>query len=132
MNNVPKKPSTKTLKAKLWRVFSEYIRRRDEKDGCISCGKKVPWKEAQAGHYIPRTAGLSTYFDERNVNLQCVACNLWRHGNLSGYAIGLRKKLGNDILEDLDKLRVQTRKISSVEYQNLISHYKSALANTDS
>lgn len=115
--------STKALKNKLWKVFSEFVRRRD-KGICISCGKQDRWKNTDAGHYIPKTAGLSIYFDERNVNAQCTGCNRFRHGNLSAYAIALRKKYGPDILEELDRLRRQTRKISPLEYQTLIEKYK--------
>ncbi len=120
----PKKlPSARILKKRLWTIFSLYVRTRD-KGICISCNKKCEMKEAQAGHFIPRTAGLSTFFDERNVNLQCVGCNLWRHGNLSSYAVALRKKYGPEILEELDALKRTTRKISPMEYLELIEKYK--------
>lgn len=115
--------SSKDLKKKLWKVFSEYIRQRD-KGICISCGKKDDWKNTDAGHYIPKTAGLSIYFDERNVNCQCTYCNRFMHGNLSRYAIALRRKYGENILEELDEMRVKTRKIDVVEYTNLIAYYK--------
>lgn len=55
-----------------------------------------------AGHYIAGNAcGLSLFFDERNVNTQCPGCNTFRHGNLSEYAIGLERKYGHGILQDL-------------------------------
>lgn len=123
------KPTKGNLKKRLWLVFSAFIRKRDEKLGCISCGKHYDIKDMDAGHFIPKTAGLSIYFDERNCNAQCHTCNRWKHGNLSGYAIGLRKKYGNDILEELDRLRVQTRKISRMEYETLIEKYKIALVS---
>lgn len=64
------------LKRNLWKIFSEYIRRRDsDSEGfgrCISCGAVGYYKEMHAGHYIPKSLGLSIYFEEKNVNLQCL------------------------------------------------------------
>jgi hypothetical protein len=122
-----KKKKTKStnalLKKELWVYFSQFIRQRD-KGICISCGKEDFWRKMDAGHYIPKTAGLSLYFDERNVNCQCTYCNRWMHGNLSRYAIALRKKYGENILEELDKERIKIKKISNEEYVSLIEMYK--------
>ncbi len=120
----------KTLLAKmkrvLWDIFSKYIRQRD-KGICISCSRKDDWKKMDAGHYIPKSiCGLTLYFDEQNVNCQCTYCNRWMHGNLSKYAIALRKRYGETILEDLDKRR-GIRKISIPEYQQMIEIYKNKL-----
>ncbi len=113
----------RSFKKVLWKFFSLYIRQRD-KGVCISCGKTDDWRNTDAGHYIPKTAGLSIYFDEQNVNCQCVGCNRFRHGNLSQYAIALRKKYGPDILEELDKRRATAKVFTIDEYRNLIDHYK--------
>ena len=117
----------RNLKKALWVVFSKYIRMRD-KGVCISCGKNGEIGEMDAGHYIPKTAGLSIYFDEKNVNCQCVACNRFRHGNLSAYALALRRKYGDGILEELDERRRKIRKISPQEYLDLIANYKEKLS----
>jgi 5-methylcytosine-specific restriction endonuclease McrA len=116
----------KDAKKSLWKVFSEYIRRRD-KGVCISCGKRADWKTMDAGHYIPKTSGLALYFDERNVNCQCTSCNRWMHGNLSAYAIALIKKYGPDILEELDSQRNVIKKISEDEYKGMIEIYKNKI-----
>lgn len=72
-----KKPN---LKAKLDRVFSEYIRLRDTaghtKDGyfrCISCGQIKPYSQADCGHYIGRQH-MATRYNEINCNAQCRNC----------------------------------------------------------
>src|SRR3990167_1360764 len=111
------------LKKNLWIIFSKFIRLRDN-GTCFSCGKKDDWRNMDAGHYIPKTAGLSLYFDEKNVNCQCTACNRFRHGNLSQYALELRRKYGETILEELEWKRRQITKISTPEYQKLIDLYK--------
>jgi len=125
-----KKKKTKStnalLKKELWVYFSQFIRQRD-KGICISCGKEDFWRKMDAGHYIPKTAGLSLYFDERNVNCQCTYCNRWMHGNLSRYAIALRKKYGENILEELDKKRIKIKKITNDEYIKLIEIYKNKI-----
>jgi transposase len=46
-------------KAKLDKIFSEYIRLRDATLGdgygtCISCGKIIYWKDNHCGHFINR------------------------------------------------------------------------------
>ena len=110
------------LKKRLWKVFSMFIRLRDN-GTCISCGQKRSWKEMDAGHYVPRTAGLALYFDEQNVNCQCTYCNRWMHGNLSKYALALQKKYGKEILEQLDNKRREIRRISSQEYTELTETY---------
>lgn len=114
------------LKLKLWEVFSKYIRQRD-KGVCISCGKVDDWKRTDAGHYIPKTKGLSIYFNERNVNCQCTHCNRFMHGNLDAYAIALRKKYGNGILEELDEVRKHKLILNRLQYVTLIEHYKELL-----
>lgn len=122
----PKKKTTKQLKKQLWTVFSQYIRLRD-KGVCISCGKKDNWRNMDAGHYIPKSngsAGMSTYFDTANVNCQCTRCNRFLHGNLSQYALALKKKHGDSILEDLENIRMMYVKYTSDVYESLITTYK--------
>lgn len=79
-----RKPARKsrnaTLKAKLDRVFSEYIRLRDTeghtKDGffkCVSCGQIKPYSQADCGHYIGRQH-MATRYNEINCNAQCRYC----------------------------------------------------------
>jgi 5-methylcytosine-specific restriction endonuclease McrA len=120
------KPTLKSAKTKLWKTFSEYVR-RSENGICFTCGKKDDYRNVDAGHYVPRSAGLSLYFDPRNVHVQCVGCNRFRHGNLQAYAIALRDKYGPNILEELDAKRREIKKYSVPEYQALIEEYKEKL-----
>ena len=121
-----RKQTLKAAKAKCWKVFTEYIRRRDG-GVCISCGKKDDWKNLDCGHYIPKTAGLSIYFLETNNHAQCTGCNRFRHGNLPAYALALRQKYGEGILEELDAKRRQIKKYTVAEYQELTKHYSELL-----
>ena len=66
------------LTRKLDKIFSEYIRRKySDKDWnitCISCEKKLHWKESHNCHWISR--GNRQYrFDEDNCRPWCAWCN---------------------------------------------------------
>ena len=122
------------LKKVLWKLFSEYVRRRNatgkQKKGyvaCVSCGEVKLWSQLQAGHYVRASAGMNTYFDEQNVHPQCCRCNIFLDGNLAPYALFMLKTYGNGILAALDERRRVVRKISTSEYLELIEAYKSKL-----
>ena len=123
--------SLRSLSKKLWKVFSLFIRLRDSDEHgtarCISCGKFMSWGTYDAGHYFPKTGeNYNLIFDERNVNAQCVKCNHYMHGNIHGYAEGIVKKLGQNILEELrfKKSSKFQSKWMSFEYEEQIKHYK--------
>lgn len=121
------------LKAKLDRVFSEYIRKRDSKDGyftCISCGKVKPYSKADCGHYINRIH-MATRYSEINCNAQCSACNRFDEGNMSGYRQGLIKKYGEQRVLLLEMQKNDTKKYSNFEYQALIEHYQKEIKKLD-
>ena len=118
-----KKPD---LKAKLDKVFSEYIRKRDTNNGvfrCISCGRLLPYEQADCGHYINRQH-MATRFDEMNCNAQCRKCNRFSEGNMSGYRFGLVKKYGEQKVVLLESKKNSVRKFSDFEYQVLIKYYQ--------
>jgi len=62
-----KKKSISSLKKKLWKVFADYIKKRD-KYTCFTCGRKGEGSGMHAGHFIPKASGgLALYFNEDNV-----------------------------------------------------------------
>lgn len=115
------------LKAKLDRVFSQYIRLRDMLPGnvfqCISCGRIKPINQADCGHYINRQH-MSTRFSEVNCNAQCRSCNRFDEGNMSGYRDGLIRKHGETKVLLLEMQKNEIRKYSDFEYEALIKHYQ--------
>ena len=118
-----KKPD---LKAKLDKVFSEYIRKRDTRNGvfkCISCGRILPYEQADCGHYINRKH-MTTRFDEMNCNAQCRSCNRFDEGNIQGYRRGLVTLYGEQQVTLLEAKKHNLRKYSDFEYEVLIKHYK--------
>jgi len=119
---MPKKPSRKTLVKKLDTVFSEYIRRRYAKNDiteCITCGKQDHWKKLQAGHFMSRKY-YSTRWNEENVQVQCVACNVYRYGEQYKFGIYLGKEKSEELLAESRKIL----KITNYELIEKINYFK--------
>ena len=128
-----KTSSTANLKKKLDAVFSQYVRLRDMIPNttvfrCISCGFIKPITQADCGHYINRKH-MSTRFSEVNCNAQCRQCNRFDEGNMSGYRLGLVKMYGETRVAYLEAQKYEIRKYSDYEYEELIKHYKKAIAH---
>lgn len=88
MKRTPRDKKSKSdydiLYKKVWKLFSEFIR-RTSKGRCFTCDTKYPWRKLNAGHFIHN----SLDFDEINVHGQCSRCNRFLHGNAAVYAIKL-------------------------------------------
>lgn len=119
---IEKKKSLTALKKELDRIFSLYIRHRDE-GVCFTCGKKAPIEKMQAGHYVSRSV-LSLRYDPLNVHCQCVGCNVFKHGNYPKYALRLIQESGAGILDYLEKKSKQIKRFSRQEYITAIEHFK--------
>ena len=119
-------------KAKLDKVFSEYIRLRDSKNfgfkafKCISCGQIKPYAQADNGHYINRQH-MATRFSEINCNAQCRKCNRFEEGNMQGYRIGLIQKYGEDKVLILESMKGTINKMGDFEYKELIKYYQAKI-----
>ena len=119
---MPKKASRKTIVKKLDAIFSIYIRRRYAKNDiaeCVTCGKQDHWKSLQAGHFMSRKH-YATRWDEDNVAVQCMGCNVYRYGEQYKFSKHLGKKISDKLLF---KSR-QTVKFSNFELEELIIKYK--------
>lgn len=115
-----------SLKNKLDKVFSMYIRLRDVSVNgtfrCISCGKIKEFSQADCGHYINRQH-MSVRFSEKNCNAQCRQCNRFDEGNIQGYRRGLISKYDEATVLILESMKYEFNKISDVEYKFMIDHY---------
>lgn len=126
---ISRKPKAKSLS--WWKriadsTFSEYIRKKDAVNGiatCVTCGNKGPWQKLQNGHYVSRSH-LSLRYSETNCHVQCIACNMFKHGNMDDYALFLQREYGPDILDLLAKEKQKINKMSIPDYQALIDTYK--------
>lgn len=124
------KLSRKKLIAKLDKLFSEYIRKRNaDKKGyveCFTCGKKDYWKRLQCGHFQSRKH-LSTRWDEVNCQVQCPACNVFRYGEQYKFGRNLNLTFGDKTSEKLYFKAKQTKKFTNFEILDLIEKYKNLI-----
>ena len=119
-----------TLKRKLDKTFSEYIRRSNPPI-CVSCGAaKESWRDLQCGHFVSRVR-LATRWDEINCHPQCSRCNVLLRGNAVGYSRFLEGKYGPQIFKDLDELSRKPTKYSSYDLQDMIGHFETLLDKLD-
>ena len=121
MNRVAKRTKLSDLKKEVQKEFNKYIRLRDKDLKCISCGKN---EVEHAGHYIAQGSSGLLRFNENNVNGQCRNCNVWQHGNLIGYRIGLVKKIGLEKVELLEEYRKAVKKWTREELENKLEDIK--------
>jgi hypothetical protein len=122
MAKVSKKPLRKNLIKELDTIFSQYIRLRYSKNEiaeCVTCGKQDHWKKLQAGHFMSRS-NYSTRWDENNVQVQCVGCNVYKSGEQYKYSL----YLGNNLSEELYIKSKQIVKFADVELIDMIKDYK--------
>lgn len=114
-----KKQKLSSLKKKLWKVFSEYIRNRD-KWTCYTCGRKATGSGLHAGHFIPKSVGgLTLYFHEDNVHAQCYNCNI----NLSGNQYEYGQRLGEEKVKELYALKHKAIQWTVNDYLSKIEEY---------
>jgi len=116
------KPLPKLIKD-TQQVFNKYVRTRDQGLVCISCGKD---NANQAGHYFPVKGFSALRFHEWNVNLQCAGCNMYLHGNMGLYRVGLVNKIGESAVKELEAIAIAQRikKWDRTELEDLINKYK--------
>ena len=80
--------------------FNKFIRLRDRKDPCISCGTfTAKW---DAGHYKSVGAYPELRFDEENCHKQCARCNQQMSGNIIEYRKNLINKIGIEAVERIE------------------------------
>lgn len=121
------KESVARLKANLWKIFSQYIRKRDNYT-CVTCGKKGEGSGIHAGHYITKSVGgLALYFHEKNVHAQCYRCNIHLSGNWTAYREFILRKYGEETEAELMALKNKIVKFTAEDYKQMIADYQSKL-----
>ncbi|MGI6170080.1 MAG: recombination protein NinG [Christensenellales bacterium] len=110
MNPQPKRKKKKSLSKVRTEALTamQLLRRLEESDErgycyCISCGKRMFYKQAQGGHYIPRRH-RSTELEPDNINPQCARCNGFLSGNTILYRDNLVKSIGLERVERLENM----------------------------
>jgi len=119
------------------KAFNEYIRWRDclnylrthpeiNKLGCIciSCGLFKTFEDLEAGHYFTVGSAPSLRFNDKNVNAQCTACNVYRADESKPfYGINLERKYGNGTIEEL-RSKINDNLPPSIELYEMEKGYK--------
>lgn len=130
-----RKKKTRTLaeiKGDVWKLFSSYIRKRDSDwkgfGKCCTCGVllQIPSVQAHAGHFIHGSTKRS-YFEPKNVHLQCRSCNFFKNGARDVYALFLVKKYGKGIIEELHAINKDKRPWTKKELLRIEELYKEKL-----
>jgi len=123
-----------TPKRRAWKAFSKFIRLRDalKTTGrtdylrCCTCRKEIKTVgEAQAGHFLPGRKN-SILFDEDCVHGQCMRCNIYLRGNWPNYLEFMIKEHGQEVVDELLKLRKTTRQYKKSDYVEIEAKYKAA------
>jgi hypothetical protein len=115
MRKLRKVKNTTAEKKRAWKEFSKYIRLRDcisttgtKTEGiCVTCGKRLPFGELQAGHALSGRNN-SILLDEELVNIQCRFCNGYGGGEYGTYSVWFISKYGLDMWEEKVILQKQT------------------------
>ena len=103
-------------------AFNAYIRLRDDKLPCVSCGRHHTG-QYHAGHYRSVAAASQLRFNEDNVHKQCMPCNTHKSGNAVEYRINLVKRIGIERVEWLEADN-EPRKWTIDELKELKQKYK--------
>lgn len=125
-----KKTSLKKVKKQAWDIFSKYIRLRDclittgtkEYGLCYTCGRRKPFSELQAGHFIDSRCN-SILFEEDGVHAQCKQCNLFKNGNKDAYTPKMIKDYGLKRVEELQQLKHITKEYRIADYEAIKEEY---------
>jgi hypothetical protein len=120
--------SISKLKKELDKWFSLYIRLREATDEgmvqCFTCGKVAHYKAGmQCGHFQSRRF-LSTRWDEKNCQVQCVGCNMFKSGEQWKFGMKLNAKYGVGTSAELEYVSKQSLKLKRYEYEEEIAYYK--------
>lgn len=131
MTRKKKQKSLRSLKAKCWSLFSQYVRRKDADEGgterCYTCGTLAHYTELQCGHAIPGRHN-AVLFDEEICRPQCARCNVWMRGRYEIFTTNLIKENGMEWWEKKLANARQLVKWTRADLEERIEDYKQKLA----
>lgn len=122
-----------TIDEKLDSAVRDIVKRRDSINGqfkCISTGDYLPLCLGEVGHFIPRQH-KSVRWNLNNVHLESIAANRFNQDHLDGYRRNLIQKIGLDQVEELERLKNTTLKLSKREKEELLKELKLKLKEYD-
>jgi len=107
-------------------AFNAYVRERDSREGCISCGKINDSKQFHAGHYQSTGAHPELRFHPFNNHKQCAPCNNHLSGNIVNYRPRLISKIGQKAIDWLESTS-STYKLTLDDIKEIRQFYKQQL-----
>jgi len=127
----PKYKSVRKLKKECWVLFSKLRRMEDcqrttgtlDYGNCITCSKLVRRTEADAGHFIKRNFA-ATFFDPRNVHLQCKRCNKYGDGETLKYRRAIIALYGEGVDVELEDKATEEKHFTVPELEELKANLK--------
>lgn len=131
LRQLGKSDRSKALRA-AQKAFNAFIRERDKNLDCISCGNKlqifagVKGQLFDCGHYRSTGSAPHLRFNEDNAHAQCVRCNRYLSGNVERYRDGLKVRIGQKRLDELESNN-QVVKYSVDELWDIEKQYKKKL-----
>jgi hypothetical protein len=113
------------LKAKLWELCKQIIRKRDG-NVCIICGKgELEGANWHGGHFIPSAAcGAFLRYDLRNIHSSCYHCNINLGGNGALFYKRLVDIYGQDFVDGVFRDKQIVIKADVTFYSKKIAEYE--------
>ena len=138
MKTKKKPPKISTLKRKVWKVFSEYIRLRDclkttglpDYGKCVTCQKTIPKSLLQAGHFISGRHNANL-FSEEGTHAQCYNCNINLRGNTLEYRRKIIEMYGEGHDEVLEARAREIKKFTVTDLEDLGLYLKAKIREFD-
>lgn len=129
-----KKERVKTLKAKVWRMFSKYIRAKyaDRMGYLVTCdGKRMHWKEAHCGHLFHNSernqslGGNELWYYEKNFAPQSMPGNYFNADDSAKvYMMWAIQQYGAEEVAEMRRMKERQRDFTEEELQAKYEHYR--------
>lgn len=114
-------------------AFNAWVRERDAKLPCISCGRHHQGKY-DAGHYRTVGSNPALRFEPLNCHKQCVPCNQHKSGDIVNYRINLVLRIGAEAVTWIEgpheprKYTIEDLKAIKADYREKLRELRRAAA----
>lgn len=107
-------------------VFQKWVRLSNAVNGklqCVTCGKRGPVGQFDAGHFISRRHN-TTLLDEANCHPQCKRCNRYLNGNYENYLEFMMDRYGMKKVRTLLAKAKRHKQFNREELADLFVYYR--------
>lgn len=119
-----------TPRAKAIRLLQKLVRMKAADDhgmvSCVTCGKRIHYKEADGGHWLAKGSCSRFALDETNIHCQCKGCNGFgmKHGSAAhNYTLYMIEMYGKDYIEDMLARKNEVHKLYKADYEEMIADF---------